>query len=103
MDAESDRKNRLHSIPQRFGVDRALRIAWVAHGIMVFFLLALLATPLLGPIYLVGVVIVAGLLGYQHTLVSKDDLSRVNFAFFNVNSVISVLLMSVVIVDSLWL
>jgi 4-hydroxybenzoate polyprenyltransferase len=103
MDAESDRKNRLHSIPQRFGIDRALKIAWVAHGIMVFFLLVLLATPLLGPVYLAGVVIAAGLLGYQHTLVNKDDLSRVNFAFFNVNSVISLLLMTVVIVDSMWL
>ena len=50
-----------------------------------------------------GVALVAGLLAYQHSLVREDNLSRVNFAFFNVNSVIGVLLMVTVIVDSVWL
>ena len=93
----------MHSIPQRFGVAMALKMAWASHAVMVVFLLILLEfTVLLGPIYLVGVVLVAGLLIYEHSLVKKDDLSNVNMAFFNVNGIISMGLMVVVIVDCVW-
>ena len=55
--------------------------------------LALLALPLvfaaLGWIYLSGILAVAALLIYEHSLVRPDDLTRVNQAFFQVNAVIS--------------
>jgi 4-hydroxybenzoate polyprenyltransferase len=103
MDVDADRVNRLHSIPQRFGVEMALKVAWVSHAVMVLFLLILLESMvLLGPVYLAGVVMVAGLLIYEHSLVKKDDLSNVNMAFFNVNGIISIGLMVVVIVDCVW-
>jgi len=102
LDVEADRKNRLHSIPQQFGVARALIIAWAAHALMVLFLLGLLIDPQLGITYIAGVVIVAGLLAYEHSLVKSDDMSKVNMAFFNVNGVISILLMAIVIVDCVW-
>lgn len=103
MDAEADRVNQLHSIPQRFGVEMALKMAWASHAVMVVFLLVLLEpTVLLGPVYLVGVALVAGLLIYEHSLVKKDDLSKVNMAFFNVNGIISIGLMVFVIVDCVW-
>jgi len=103
MDVDVDRVNRLHSIPQRFGVVMALKMAWASHAVMVVFLLILLEfTVLLGPIYLAGVVLVAGLLIYEHSLVKKDDLSNVNMAFFNVNGIISIGLMVFVIVDCVW-
>ena len=103
MDIEADRVNRLHSIPQRFGVEMALKVAWVSHAVMVVFLLILLESMvLLGPVYLAGVVLVAGLLIYEHSLVKKDDLSNVNMAFFNVNGIISIGLMVFVIVDCVW-
>jgi len=103
MDAEADRVNRLHSIPQRFGVEMALKMAWASHAVMVVFLLVLLEpTVLLGPVYFAGVALVAGLLIYEHSLVKKDDLSKVNMAFFNVNGIISIGLMVFVIVDCVW-
>jgi 4-hydroxybenzoate polyprenyltransferase len=103
MDVDVDRVNRLHSIPQRFGVAMALKMAWASHAVMVVFLLILLEfTVLLGPIYLAGVVLVAGLLIYEHSLVKKDDLSNVNMAFFNVNGIISIGLMAFVVVDCVW-
>ena len=103
MDVDVDRVNRLHSIPQRFGVAMALKMAWASHAVMVVFLLILLEfTVLLGPIYLAGVVLVAGLLIYEHSLVKKDDLSNVNMAFLNVNGIISIGLMVFVIVDCVW-
>jgi 4-hydroxybenzoate polyprenyltransferase len=61
-----------------------------------------LFVPVLGGLYLAGVVLVAGLLGYEHSLVRPNDLSRVNIAFFNINGGISVLLMLFVITDCLW-
>ena len=103
MDIEADRINRLHSIPQRFGIETALKMALASHAVMVVFLLALLEpTVLLGWVYLAGVVLVAGLLVYEHSLIKKDDLSKVNMAFFNVNGIISIGLMIFVIVDCVW-
>jgi 4-hydroxybenzoate polyprenyltransferase len=44
--------------------------------------MALLALVVpLGPIYLVGVILVAALLAYEQSLVSRDDLSQVRRAF----------------------
>ena len=103
MDIEADRINRLHSIPERFGVETALKMALASHAVMVVFLLVLLEpTVLLGWVYLAGVVLVAGLLVYEHSLIKKDDLSKVNMAFFNVNGIISIGLMAFVIVDCVW-
>ncbi len=102
LDVDSDQKNQVYSVPKRFGVDRALKIAYAAHGIMIIFLLGMLLHPVLGWLYVVGVIAVAGLLVYEHSLVKSDDLSKVNFAFFNVNGIIGVALMCVVIVDCLW-
>ncbi|MDA0692156.1 MAG: putative 4-hydroxybenzoate polyprenyltransferase [Nitrospinae bacterium] len=102
MDVRVDSKLGLHSIPQRYGVERALMLAKAAHGVMIVFLLALLWSPFLGGLYFAGVAGVAGLLWYEHSLVSPDDLSKVNVAFFNVNGWISLLLMALMIGDCLW-
>ena len=103
MDIEADRANRLHSIPERFGIETALKMAFASHAVMVVFLLVLLEpTVLLGWVYLAGVALVAGLLVYEHSLIKKDDLSKVNMAFFNVNGIISIGLMVFVIVDCVW-
>jgi 4-hydroxybenzoate polyprenyltransferase len=60
-----------------------------------------LVYPLLGRVYLAGIVAVAGLLAYEHWLVRPDDLTRVNAAFFNVNAVVSLGLFAVVMLDLL--
>ena len=102
MDVDSDRSNNLHSIPQKFGVRTALRLAFSSHCMMIFFLILLLFIPALGWVYFFGVILTAGLLFYEHSLVREDDLSLVNVAFFNINGIISVLLMLFVIVDCTW-
>ena len=103
LDIEADRANRLHSIPERFGIETALKMAFASHAVMVVFLLVLLEpTVLLGWVYLAGVALVAGLLAYEHSLIKKDDLSKVDMAFFNVNGIISIGLMAFVIVDCVW-
>jgi len=102
LDVDSDHKNKIYSVPRRFGVDRALKIAYGAHGIMILFLVGMLWHPALSTLYVLGVIGVAGFLVYEHSLIKSDDLSKVNFAFFNVNGIIGVGLMCVVIVDVMW-
>ena len=102
MDVDSDRSNNLHSIPQKFGVRTALRLAFSSHCVMILFLILLLFIPALGWVYFFGVILTAGLLFYEHSLVRENDLSLVNVAFFNINGIISVLLMFFVIVDCTW-
>jgi 4-hydroxybenzoate polyprenyltransferase len=58
---------------------------------MLFLLLAGLAAGLAWPYYLAAL-ITAGMLIYEHRLVSPDDLTRVNVAFFNMNSYIAITL-----------
>lgn len=101
QDADFDRQAQLKSIPSRLGIPRALRLAAVCHAGMVvmLLLLPLVAGSSLGAIYYLAVVAVAGLLIYEHMLVSPDDLGRVNVAFFNVNAVVSIGLFLVVSLD----
>jgi 4-hydroxybenzoate polyprenyltransferase len=104
MDVEFDRNSGLKSIPQKFGVESALRIAFASHGMMVIFLLGLLLfVGQLGVLYSTGVVMVAILLFYEHSLVHPDDLSKINIAFFNMNGIISIGLMVFVIIDCVWI
>jgi 4-hydroxybenzoate polyprenyltransferase len=90
QDMEFDRKAGLHSIPQRFGVRRALWISRVSHAVTMAALFWLASLLSLGWYYLAGVLVSACLIVYEHTLVREDDLSKLNFAFFNMNGYISV-------------
>jgi 4-hydroxybenzoate polyprenyltransferase len=81
QDFEVDRRQHLRSIPVRFGIGRSLWISRAMHAGTIVCLAALGAITGLGPIYLVGVAAVAGLLIYEQSLVSETDLSRVKLAF----------------------
>jgi 4-hydroxybenzoate polyprenyltransferase len=90
QDLEFDKREGLHSLPARLGPAPALLLARVFHAGAVLLLLAVYPLARLHPIYLAGVGGVAALLVYEHSLVSPDDLSRVDAAFFNTNAWISV-------------
>ena len=102
QDVAFDRDRNLFSIPVRFGVSRALRLAMLSHLTMLACLAGLWWTAQLGWVFLAGVGLVTILLAYEHWLVRPDDLARVNLAFFHVNAVISVGLFGVALVD-MWL
>jgi len=97
QDVEFDRAEGLHSVPARFGVAAALRIAQVCHVLTVAAFALLGWTLGLGVLYWAGVAVVAGLLVYEHSLVSPGDLSRLDMAFFNVNGYIAVILLAAVL------
>jgi len=91
QDFDFDRRTGLHSIPRYLGIRRALWVARGFHVIMLVMLIALLWSFGLGKLAVSGVAIVAALLVYEHSLVSADDLSKLNAAFFTMNGVVSVL------------
>ena len=102
QDADYDRQNHLHSIPSRWGVLFALRLALFSHLLTIVALFALWHFAGLGLIFLTGVIAVSALLLYEHSLVRPADLSRVNLAFFNVNAVVSLGLLLVGAADLWW-
>jgi 4-hydroxybenzoate polyprenyltransferase len=88
QDVDFDRERGLHSLPARLGVDRSLAVARGMHVLSVLLLLLLFAVAPLHPLYLAGVLGVAALLAWEHSLVRADDLSRV-MAAFNLNGWVS--------------
>ncbi len=92
QDFEFDKKAGLRSIPARFGIKRALRIARLFHAQAFIVLLLLFLITDLGWLAFVGVLAVGALMIYQHTLVKADDLSRMNAAFFTTNAMVSIIL-----------
>ena len=102
QDADFDRERKLFSVPARWGVKAALRLALASHLLTIAALFALWHFAELGTVFLVGVSAVSVLLIYEHTLVRADDLTRVNVAFFNVNAVVSLGLFVVGLIDLGW-
>jgi 4-hydroxybenzoate polyprenyltransferase len=92
QDHEFDRRAGLRSIPARFGIKNSLWIARLFHLQAFIALLLLYLVTGLGWPALAGVILVGGLLIYQHTLVSAKNLSRMNAAFFTTNAFVSVIL-----------
>jgi 4-hydroxybenzoate polyprenyltransferase len=101
QDYEFDRDKGLFSIPSRFGIERSFQIARVFHVAMVALLLMLIFSEGLGGIYLLGVMVVFGMLVYEHRLVHPGDLSRLDAAFFNMNGYISVTIFLFTLADAL--
>ena len=102
QDFDFDREAGLHSVPRYFGIRAALAIARLFHAIMLLLLIALVIAFGLGKLAIAGIVAVAILLAYEHSLVSTRDLSKLNAAFFTMNGVISVVFFVFVAADLLF-
>ena len=102
QDIDFDSSNFLHSIPQKLGIAKSLIISRVLHSIMVILLVSLIFFFNLGIYYVIGVFLTAILLIYEHSLIKKDDLSRLNFAFFNMNGYISITIFLFTLAD-IWI
>ena len=97
QDVEFDLQMGLHSIPARLGANNALKVAAISH--MVAFLLFILAGALasMGAGFYLFSIITGGLLVWEHRLITPDDLTRLDMAFFRVNSMVSASLLLAVI------
>ncbi|HKZ71006.1 MAG TPA: UbiA-like polyprenyltransferase [Anaerolineales bacterium] len=98
QDVEVDRREGLHSVPARFGIAFALRLAQVCHALTVILLGAVGAWFGLGWPFWIGLAAIAALFVWEHSLVKPNDLSKVNMAFFNVNGYISLTILFATVV-----
>lgn len=101
QDADFDRANGLHSMPAWLGNARALIVSRLAHGVMIGLLVIAGVSAGLGLIYFAAVLLVAGLIAWEQSLVKPDDLSRLNLAFFTLNGYISLGLFLLTLADVL--
>jgi 4-hydroxybenzoate polyprenyltransferase len=91
QDMAYDQSAGLFSVPNRFGIAKALLIARAMHiGVIAFLAWLALSFGLPWPAW-AGIAVVASLLAYEHSLVKADDLSKLDAAFFAVNGYISML------------
>ena len=90
QDVQVDRREGLRSIPADFSVATALTLARICHALTVALLAGVGLTMSLGWPYWIGLAVIIVMLLYEHSLVSPDDLSRLNVAFFNMNGYISI-------------
>jgi 4-hydroxybenzoate polyprenyltransferase len=92
QDIAIDRRDRLHSLPARFGPRAALIISRMCHLVTLFSLAAFGAALgggiRLGVVYWLGWIIVAILLAVEQSLVKPDDISRINLAFMTINGIV---------------
>ena len=102
QDFDHDRKVGLNSIPAAIGIPAAFWVSNFMHAAALGFIVLLVKVFALGAAAWLGVAVVAGLLLYEHLIVSPRDIRRLNAAFFTMNGVIAILFFVFVATDLLW-
>lgn len=101
QDYDFDRQTGLHSVPRWFGIPRSLALARWLHAAMLILLYSLVVAFGMGNLMVLGILLVALLLAYEHALVAPHDLRRLDAAFFAMNGVISLVFFGFVALDLL--
>ncbi len=89
QDLEFDRREGLHSLVVRLGIERSMRLAQLLHLAMFLALLAFGFVASLGASYFCGMPLVAGALAYEHHSAAQLELAGINRAFFQSNAFVS--------------
>ena len=101
QDYDFDAQENIFSLPSKIGIAKALDFSRLLHILTVLILALLGYTSHLGLFYWLGITIVGALLLYEHSLVSANNLSKVNAAFFNTNGLISITAFAFILFDHL--
>ncbi|NOT35998.1 MAG: UbiA family prenyltransferase [Saprospiraceae bacterium] len=103
QDIEFDQKEKLYSIPSRFGIQKSL---WISIWFHIICAAAILTCSYLlhnefGLNYFMGAGTISFLilLFYQHYIISENNLNRINLAFFTTNGIASIILAGFTILD----
>jgi 4-hydroxybenzoate polyprenyltransferase len=99
LDLEVDRRDGLHSWGTRFGAGGVFQGARSLHAATILLLAAAGLRLDVGPLYWAGVVALAVLLAYEHSLIGPNDLRRLNAAFFTINGVVSLTFFAFVLAE----
>ncbi|AJS58033.1 UbiA-like polyprenyltransferase [Paenibacillus sp. IHBB 10380] len=99
QDLDFDKKEGLHSIPVRFGLYNSLRIARIFHVITAIGFVLLFFLTELSWWYFVGMFIASAILFYEHFILSPKDMSKLQTAFFTMNSSLSIVVFAFTMID----
>ncbi|HEY2492531.1 MAG TPA: UbiA-like polyprenyltransferase [Paenibacillus sp.] len=99
QDLDFDKKEGLHSIPVRFGLYKSLKIARVFHVITAIGFVLLFFLTELSWWYFVGMFIASAILFYEHFILSPKDMSKLQTAFFTMNSTLSIVVFAFTMID----
>jgi len=99
QDEDFDRAERLQSAVVRLGAGKSILLAKALHGLAVLALVAFGVGARLGGAYYAGVAAGAGLIAWEHRLVTPGDLSRLDAAFFRANGLVSIVVFLGALVD----
>jgi len=102
-DIDFDRAVGLHSIPARLGPAGGMAVSRIFHALTILLLLLLIPVSSLGRFYLGGVILASALLVYEHLLLIRHGLKRLNAAFFTANGILSIALFCFTLLDILLL
>lgn len=91
QDEEFDRSHNLFSIPVLLGRRRAIILSFLLHIVTISLLTFLGVYFNLNSLYWIGACLFSAILIYEHTVVSVNDISRVNLAFAVLNGIGSVI------------
>jgi 4-hydroxybenzoate polyprenyltransferase len=99
QDLEYDRQAGLHSIPVALGVNGSLWLARLFHLVTVGLLLWLIVLLGLGGWFQLGSAAMAAMLLYEHWLLRRGDLTKLDAAFFTMNGYISLTFLAATAAD----
>lgn len=107
QDVNFDKREQLHSVPVKLGAGNALMLSNVLHlcsGACILYFVYWLTGNIqhAGTLSWIGLIVFLSLLTYQHLIVKKDDLSKVDLAFFTTNGIASVIFGAAIILDLLF-
>ncbi len=99
QDYEFDRREGLHSLVVRLGIDRSLAVAqWLHAGVIVLFVLFGWSAGL-GMAYYAGLLLVVGAFIYEHRVAKRRDLEAINAAFFFSNAFVGAVFIAAIALD----
>ena len=94
LDIDFDKKNKIHSIPSKFGIKITKFLAFISHLITLIFILSIGLIINLNPIYWFGCTIILVLFVREHIILKNITKENINTAFFDMNGQISIMFMA---------
>lgn len=101
QDIEVDAREGLHSMVVALGIPGARRLALTLHGIAWVGFAAFGWVAGLGGIYFVGLLVIAGVLVWEHRLARRGDVTAINKAFFQANATVGILFVICILSDQI--
>lgn len=101
QDIDFDREYKLHSLPAKIGIKHSIFTSRVCHVLTIMLLIITGLLLNIGWGFWAAIILIAAMLTYEQSIISAEDLSKVNVAFFNINGIISIGFFALIIIDKL--